>query len=237
MGRSPAGDRCPGPARDRIRLPRPSGVSGLGLRRPHAHLPVAYRPRWWMQRITASGTRPSTGSPARGAGAARCWRRRTGRPGRRPPASPAGRAPAPPRDAHHRQGDQVPECGLVVPGGEPGHHVRPDHQDELGPGFVLPAAGGRCPRCRTARPGRSRCRLASSPGHPSAAASTMAKRSSAGVTGRSPSFCHGSLATTSSMPVEVQGGPDRLGQLQVGGVDRVEGPAEDADAGTGLAHR
>ena len=47
----------------RIRLPGPSGVPGLGLRRPHGHLPVAYRPRCRMQRITASGTSPSTGSP------------------------------------------------------------------------------------------------------------------------------------------------------------------------------
>ena len=40
--------------------------------------------------------------------------------------------------------------------------------------------------------------LAVSPSQPATAASTMARRSRAGVTGRSDDFCHGSLATTIS---------------------------------------
>ena len=229
--------RCPVRLRDRVRLPRPSGVPGLGLRRPHAHLPVAYRPRWWMQRITASGTSPSTGSP--------CSRRRrssvletsNGAAGtstaRQPGGTGTGVRPGP---AHHGQGDQVPECGLVVPGGETGHHVRPDHQGELGPRFVrqqltdgvhgvgraapvdLDAAG------RQARPPVRR-RL-----HHGEA--VLGRRDRA-----LPSFCQGWLATTSSIRsrsrvVRTTSASSRWA-VWIG----IEGARRRSRCGAGLGHR
>ena len=57
----------------------------------------------------------------------------------------------------------------------------------------------------------------------------MANRSSAGVTGRS-CFCHGSLATTTSIRSRPSAVRHGLGHLHVTPVDRVERAAEEPDA-------
>ena len=207
------------------------------LRRPHTHLPVAYRPRRRMQRITASGTSPSTGSPASSRPRSSVLETSTGATGHvdRPPARRGGSDRVPPGPAHHGQGHQLPQLRLVLPGGEVRRPrpIRPP--DELGP------RGSRCswsdgvdgvrrttavdldPARLEARPPSARrpppWRSGPRPGSPGAPPpSARAGWPPPGACGRAPAP------------------PARLGHLQVGGVDGVEGAAEDADAGGRAGH-
>ena len=84
-----------------------------------------------MQRMTASGTMPSTGWPA--ASSPRICELETGTWGpsiHGPPARGNGRHGAA-GPGHDGQGDQPPEVVVAVPGAEVGHQVGPDHQEEL----------------------------------------------------------------------------------------------------------
>ena len=73
-------------------------------------------------------------------------------------------------------------------------------------------------------------RPASRPGTSATAASTIARRSSAGVIDRLPSFCHGTLATISTHDVEVEGVADVDGGDEVADVRWVERAPEQPDA-------
>ena len=164
-----------------------------------AHLSVAYRPAVGCNGSPprAPGRRPAL--RARAVGAVPCWRRRRGRPERRRPAIPwwTGTGGAPGR-SDDGQGDQVPQGLMVVPGveGRPrrrrppprsaGRRVR---REQLADG--VDGVGGPTPVDLDAaglQPGRSAQRRPP----------PWRTRSSAGVTGRS-CFCHGWLATTTSM--------------------------------------
>ena len=175
---------------------------------------------------------------ARAVAAARCSTRRRAQPGTghrapsrrgRPPAATPGR---PTTARVTSAGGATRPCQVV----SPATTSDADHQDELGPRVLLAAAGARCRWCRTDRPGRSPSGRARGRAMATAAASTMANRSSAGVSVLLALFCQGSLATTSSIRSSPSARRTRVGHLEVGGVDGVERPPEDPDAGASARH-
>ena len=140
-----------------------------------------------MQRITASGTRPSTGSPAssrRRSSVLETSNGATGHVDRAPPGGGStGSTPGRPTTASVTSSARRASSCQVV---EAGDHVRPDHQRQLGPGYVpseladgVDGVGRPAPVDLQAATARARA-------SPRTAASTMAKRSSAGVTTAGP---------------------------------------------------
>ena len=83
----------------------------------------------------------------------------------------------------------------------------------------------------------ARWRWPRGPSTSATAASTMARRSSAGLSGREPTFCHGRLATVSSTRSRCERVAHVDGGDEVTDVRRVEGAAEDTEPLAGRDHR
>ena len=161
---------------------------------------TAYRARRRMQRMTASGTMPSTGRPA--ASRSRTSELETGTCGPSThstlqPGATAGAAAG--RAGHDGQGDQALEVLVAVPGAQLGDQVGAHDQEELdragrrpGPGPPPP-----CPPSSSGRPGRSRAGSPRRPGSPRPGPRSARSGPRRARSARCPDFCHGSLATTS----------------------------------------
>ena len=98
---------------------------------------------------------------------------------------------------HHHENDLGADLLDPLPGPEARSGVGTDDQVELDPRPAVPRARRRCRRCRRARLVRSRSRSPRALRRPRRPPRTSARRSAAGVTGRLPTFCQGSFATTS----------------------------------------
>ena len=210
------------------RRPVRGAAVGLAGGQPHSHLPLAYRSRSTMQRMTASGTSPSTGSPDSSLDRRTVLETSTGAHGH-PDRAPPGRwfdhrHPGP---IDHGQRHQVPQGLVVVPGVEGGHHVGSHHDDTSASGSVGEELVERCRRCTSAHHGRTRC------GTPPVPAGRQVRRPR-GRTGPRPA--HRPVVLLPRVvghhhqhAVQPERRPHRLRHLHVAGVDGIERAPEEPD--------